>query len=329
MARTGSSNSKGPADARGSASPELPKPRLTVAAILDKLDAADDGRYRNRRAGGGVRERYRRTAVPLRMRHPGGSVGKGVVATRNLSNSGIGFIYNRFLHIGTAVSVTLPRKLGGEDEISGVVVYCQHVAGTFHQIGVRFEQKIFSKLYAEDDRVGKSRTAPAAELVAAIVPPFAGRLFVIDTQPMDRALVRHHLRETAASVECAEDLQQALALITKSSGKPFDATVCEIDAQATGDGIAATLKGLRATGRAGAIIAATPTVADAIVRRALKDAGAIEVITKPYQEKELLSVLAHAVAAANVETAVEAAERGIDEVDAMVKSIDAVRKKSA
>jgi CheY-like chemotaxis protein len=295
------------------------KPQPTVTTILDKLDAADDGRYRNRRSG--TRDRFRRTRVPVSVRHPGGSQSTGLVSTRNLSNTGIGFLYQSFLHVGSQVSITLPRRLGGEDVLEGTVVYCKHVAGAHHQVGVRFTRKIFSQLYAEDETL-------VAQAIVATAAPFAGRLLMIDAQPMDRALVKHHLRD-AGHVVAAETLAEALALMSTPANSKFDAVLCEIDLAAASDGIAVTIAGLRNAGHGGAIVVATPTVADAKARRALIEAGAIAVITKPYDRAELLKVLAQAVAGASVETAVLTAERGIEEVDAMVKSIEAVapRKK--
>lgn len=293
----------------------------TVTAILDRLDAADDSRFRNRRGQGGARLRFRRTDVEIHVRHPGGSISDGTIVTRNLSNSGIGFLYNSFLHVGTEVSIILPRKLGGEDEIEGEVVYCQHIVGKRHQVGVKFAQKIFAKLYLPDDVDDAARAA-----AAALAAPFAGSLLLIDGQPMDRALVTHHMRNTAARVSAAESVDAAIAII-RAPGMRFDAVICEIDVNVPGRGIAATVSGIRSAGHQGAIIVATATKADAMVTRAIREAGATAVITKPYERAELLGVLSQTASATVVDTVVKKVEQTIDDIYGILGTCAAAAKR--
>jgi CheY-like chemotaxis protein len=299
-------NGKGKGIAHGS------KPQISVTAVLDKLDAVDDSRFRNRRRGG-ARHRFRRTEVSVRVRHPGGSLSAGTAATRNLSNTGICFIYQSFLHLGSQVSVTLPRRLGGEDEIEGTVVYCRHIVGTHHQIGMRFEHKIFAKLYADDDAV-------ITPTPAAAPAPFAGTMLLIDPQPMDRAMVSNHLRGTGARVVATESLEAAIAVLLSSPVGRFDVVLCDIDVASLGKGIGATLEGLRGSGHGGAVVVVTATAANVTIRRALTEAGAIASIAKPYDREQLLTTLSHAVANARVDKAIAAAERGVREVDSLVKT---------
>lgn len=294
------------------------KPQLSIRAVLDKLDSVDDSRFRNRRRGG-ARHRFRRTDVPVRVRHPGGSLSAGTAATRNLSNTGICFIYQSFLHLGSQVSVTLPRYLGGEDEIDGTVVYCRHIVGTHHQIGMRFDHKIFAKLYADDDAI-------ITPMAAVPLAPFAGSMLLIDPQPMDRAMVSNHLRGTKARVVATESLEAAIAVLLSSPAGRFDVALCNIDVASLGQGITATLEGLRHAGHDGAIVVVTATAANVTIRRALTEAGAIASIAKPYDSDQLLNTLAHAVANAKVDKAIAAADRGVREVDSLVKTCREARR---
>jgi len=116
--------------------------------LMDRLDANDKGgRNRNRRSN--ARHPYRRLDVPARFLHPGGSAVSRVVVSRNLSAGGIALLYPGFLHKGTAVELTLRRTFGGEDVAHGSVVFCAHCVGVFHQVGVRFDAKIFPELYVD------------------------------------------------------------------------------------------------------------------------------------------------------------------------------------
>lgn len=293
---------------------------VTVHTVLDRLDAIDDSRFRNRR--GAARHKFRRMLLPVRVRHPGGSISDSRVATRNLSNNGVGFLYNSFLHNGTRVSITLPRKLGGKDVIEGKVVYCQHVAGVFHQIGVRFDQKIFATLYAEDE--AKAGDVAGDSTVTAV---FGGKLLVIDPQPMDRALVGHHLRATATKVTGVESLIAAVEML--KAGEVFEAVLCELDVTAPGDGIATTFAQLRGAGHSGAIVVGTPTILSPSVRGALIEAGAVAVLTKPYDAGALQAALGQGAKVAGLDNAIAVAEQGIAQVDALSKSIEAATARPA
>jgi hypothetical protein len=57
--------------------------------------------------------------------------------TNNVSVSGFAFLFDQYIHPGTTVRTqftSLPAKL----EITGVVRYCELIAGTRHRIGVEF-----------------------------------------------------------------------------------------------------------------------------------------------------------------------------------------------
>ena len=288
-----------------------------MEAILDKLDAVDDSRFRNRRAGGD-RVRFRLLNLPVRVTHPGGSSSERVVASRNLSASGMGFLYDSFLYNGTRVVLRLPRRLGGEDALHGKVVYCAHVSGAFHQVGVRFDQKIFPQLYVNDAAAlpaGPGAASPAA----ARTPKLSGRLLVIDPQEMDSALVEHHLRDSGMQVVCVTDELKAMATIA-SPGEPFSAVLCELDVQAPVSEV--VIAQLREAGFTGPVIAAAAVKVDRTMQACANSVGAVKLISKPYDRAELLSALStygrRFVPPPLPDAAVRAVEQGTADVKSLV-----------
>lgn len=297
------------------------KPKTTVAAVLDKLDSVDDSRFRNRREGD--RDRFRRQEVPAKIMHPGGSTSDRVVATRNLSPSGIGFIYDSFLHVGTRVTLWLPLRLGGEDALNGKVVYCAHVSGPFHQVGVRFDRKIFAKLY--DDGSGPAPGTAAGGASAAAGATLVGRMLLIDGQSMDRALVAHHLRDTQLRVVPVADEQAGLSALTVP-GSMFDIVLCEMDVDSpTAE---STIQQIRAAGHTGPIVASAAVKVDEAQRNTAQKVGASTIISKPYDRGELLITLSAQMKLSTTDasaSAQRAVEQGVAEVNKLVdvcRSVD-------
>ncbi|MFT3788508.1 MAG: response regulator [Tepidisphaeraceae bacterium] len=250
----------------------------TINTILDKLDSVDDSAFRNRRSSS--RCAFRRTDVPVRIHHPGGSTTAKVVYTRNLSASGVGFIYPSFLHTGTRVEAVLKRRLGGDDLLVGKVVFCAHVGGVFHQVGVKFEQKIFPKLYLDPGSYEEGEVEAPSN-----VAELAGHVLYVDDQELDRALLKHHLKGTKLELTAVTNAKEAL--VSLGSGK-YDLVLCDLNLEGgTGE---EAIKRIREQGYRGPICLVTAEHAPARLKAA-QEAGAIGVLTKPYEQQKLLAML--------------------------------------
>jgi CheY-like chemotaxis protein len=282
--------------------------------LLDKLDALDAGDFRNRRSS--ARCVYRKTDVPVRIHHPGGSTSFKAVASRNLSATGLGFLYTSFLHNGTRVEVVLKRRLGGEDTIVGKVVFCAHVAGVFHQIGVKFGEKIFPKLYLDPgsyDEVDGEAPVDAARL--------SGRVLYVDDQEMDRILMKHHLKPTKIEFVGVPGEKEALAEIAKGR---FDVVLCDLNLE-TGPG-EQVVKAIRNAGYNGPICMVTAETSQARLRAA-QEAGAAGVLGKPYEQAKLIALLAGWLGSTNKEEQIVSTLSGqTDSVDMLEKYVASVHE---
>lgn len=249
-------------------------------AILDRLDAADDSGHRNKRSS--TRCTFRRTDVPIRVHHPGGTSTTRTVATRNLSANGIGFLYPGFVHVGTRCELTLKRRLGGSDTVQGKVVFCGHIGGTFHQIGVRFDDKIFPKLYLDPGSYEDVETEAPADR-----SKLTGRVLYLDDQEMDRMLVQHYLRDTQIELVTVGLLKEA---VEEQARKAFDLLL--IDLNLTDCPGEMAIKELRDKGHQGPILLVTAETSPQRLAAAQK-AGAVAVITKPYEATRLYGLIAN------------------------------------
>ena len=97
---------------------------------------------------------FDRARVVIRATHPGGGTTEGSVYAHDLSAGGLSFLHAGYLHVATALSIVLPRRLGGEDRVTGRVAWCQHVGGTWHALGVRFDESISPKAFVSPSGVG-------------------------------------------------------------------------------------------------------------------------------------------------------------------------------
>jgi CheY-like chemotaxis protein len=247
--------------------------------LLDKLDAVDDSSMRNRRNS--QRIVYRKLDVPIRVFHPGGSTSSKAVPTRNLSAMGVGFLYTSFLHNGTVVEVTLKRRLGGEDTVRGKVVFCGHIAGVFHQIGVKFDTKIFPKLYLDPGTYDEID----AEGGASDATKLEGNVLYIDDQEMDRILLKHQLKTTKVLLTAVGTAKEGVAALAKSK---FDLVLCDLNLEVgTGED---AIKEIRTGGYTGPICLVTAETTPTRLKAA-SDAGASGVLAKPYEQQRLLAIL--------------------------------------
>lgn len=247
-------------------------------AILDRLDAADaENPNKNRRSM--ARVPYRKTDVACRIHHPGGSMAVTTVAMRNLSAGGASFLYHGFLHKSTKIELVLNRRLGGADLAAGVVTHCQHIHRAFHLIGVRFNAKVFPKLYidpADWTELGDGTPVDAGGLFGSVLH--------LDEQQMDRLLLQHNLAGTKIDLTSVATLAEATAAL---KAKPADCVLCDT---ADGQPPAGVVAALRASGYVGPIGVVTAESAPAALKAAMA-AGANAVLAKPYDLQKLLSLL--------------------------------------
>ncbi|MEM8835553.1 MAG: PilZ domain-containing protein [Planctomycetota bacterium] len=121
------------------------------AALLDGLDASSEDKAptgRNKREQ--TRYPYRAAHVALDVQHPGGGIQRWLVAPRNLSAGGIGFVYKGFLHHGTLCVVTMGANSGEITRVTGEVVACRLLKAPIHEVGVRFHEKIDPAAFCDE-----------------------------------------------------------------------------------------------------------------------------------------------------------------------------------
>lgn len=256
--------------------------RLTesqMQQLLDRLDQADHAsNARDKRIS--TRLSFRRTQVKMRITQPGGGVSECQVVTRNISATGCSLLYWGFLHVGTEVRLHLKRRSGGDEAVDGHVVWCKHIIGPHHALGIRFLSKIFPKDFVDPgdwtDRAAEGQISPGS---------LTGNVLLIDDQEMDRMLMGHQLKPTNIKFHNAADLDAGLKLLKSHS---IDTLLLEMNLGGTT--IEQSMRKCRDGGYSGPIIVVTAESSPPRLAAAEK-AGAVAVLQKPYEPDKLLGVL--------------------------------------
>ena len=230
---------------------------------------------------------YERAGVVVRATHPGGGSTESRVYAHDLSEGGMSFLHQGYLHVGTAVIATLPRRLTGEDQATGRVAWCMHVGGSWHATGVKFNEPISPKPYvspAEYDRLPAGGEPIRPESLT-------GQVLMVDDQDVDRMLFAHLLRATKLAVTGVADVAQAVAALR---GLVFDVVCVDLNlgvGKQTGeDAIAAIRRG----GHKGPMVVISGATAGRM--DAVREATGVEhTLSKPYDADQLMATLAAAL----------------------------------
>lgn len=249
----------------------------SLRKLLDALDAKKSSASINRQF---VRWPYRVATVELRINHDTGT-STVYVACRNLSAGGVAILHRAFLHTGTSLDVALPKVNGDRTYVPGKVVRCQHLAGTVHEIGVKFEKPIEAKDYVRIDPFadGFSLERVNPEDLKGTI------LYVADTE-LDQSLMRQMMRETSLRVLNATDRASAAA---RASEAP-DLIIIENTFESTDCG-ANLCTAFREAGVDCPILIATADTST-LMRAKLANAAADAFLPKPIRKEVLFRALA-------------------------------------
>lgn len=247
--------------------------------MFDRLDKAEP-KVPAKQKRTAPRVVFRKNDVAVRIYHPGGTSTASFVSTRNLSQGGVAFLYQGFLHRGTKIDIVLRRRLGGDDLVRGLVTQCDLVKSAYHLVGVKFEQPIFPKLYIDPSEWGE-----LDEHTTIDPATLTGKVLHLDDQEMDRVLLAHFLKGTKIELTSVGTLPEALEAVKKTQ---FNCFLCDLMLDGTTGEHAITE--MRKSGFAGPIAMVTAETSAARLNAA-RDAGAGAILTKPYDAQKLQSLM--------------------------------------
>jgi DNA-binding response OmpR family regulator len=280
-----------------------------LAPMLDALDAADQANAKAKQRRKYERLKYRCGPIGVDLAHPGGSSSKVNVFMRNLSAGGACCVISGFVHPGTRCTVHLTNVMGRPAGVKGVVRWCTHVQGRMHQMGMTFVTPIDPRQYLN---TAECREGAAASTSGQLVP---ARILYIDDESLGRELIKMSLRNSPMRVDCADSPAEARAALSRDL---YDVIITDLH---LGDEMAFDLiRSIRTGGFRGPILVLTVDTSSGAARHAV-EAGADEVIRKPYDAGSLLLRVTHQIRSRNMPTGDEPIYSQVEDVLSLTEPV--------
>ncbi|MHC5113866.1 MAG: response regulator transcription factor [Planctomycetota bacterium] len=143
--------------------------------MLEDLDSAQAARESGRNE---FRHEFHATDVPLLVRHADGrGESRFLVYGRNISRGGIAVLHSGYVTIGADCQVVLPRVGEKPIVVRGVIRHCRLVAGSWHELGIRFRAAIDPAVIAgvplnDEQAVGDAHHGPAPREAILVAESF-------------------------------------------------------------------------------------------------------------------------------------------------------------
>ena len=213
--------------------------------LLERLEQLSAGR------AGATRRQFERVeyqapAIPITIRHPGGTDAHFRVCARNLSAGGMGILYAGFVHPGAECEIALVDLHGVTHPIIGHIRSCRHVYRRVHELGIAFSDRLDPRLY-----VGVAAKVTSRLETANATPQLAGIAVVQATEGDELKLFQKCLATDGMQFVDVETLGQVLDAVSRME---VNAVFCDLgDPQR----VATICDRVRATGYTGPLIGVT------------------------------------------------------------------------
>ncbi len=253
--------------------------------LLNKLDSTsqDDGGMLDQQVDNRREDRrlqFRGIDIAVVVEHPGGGVSRILVCPRNLSSGGLGFLHGGFLYTSSRCRIVMPKLDGKEFTINGTIMSCRHVQGHVHEIGVKFDSRIEPQMFLQS-AVGRS----SASNEACELSDLRGKVLYMEDSAMDARLFEHHIQESGIDLKVVSTPGAALDEIKKNQ---YDIALLDLNLQ--GEDGAKIISEFRALGFEGPVAAVTAETEASHLQKA-REAGASDILQKPYQPEQLINTL--------------------------------------
>jgi CheY-like chemotaxis protein len=164
--------------------------------------------------------------------------------------------------------------------LAGTIMRCRHFRGKIHELGIRFDKAIDVKEF-----LGIEGSQDCYSLENVPPDSLTGSVLLIEPGEMDRALVRHHLRETNLTVTAVGTATEAIARAKEG----YDIILCALELP-DGDGLE-VLSRLRDSGIQTPFVLMCSSAGPAAIRERLKVVHPQGLMCKPVPAQSLLSAL--------------------------------------
>jgi DNA-binding response OmpR family regulator len=226
-----------------------------------------------------TRHQYAVSDIRLTVQHPEGGASRFIVHGRNISRSGVGVLHGGFVHPGSACEIQLNPGKGDPIRVSGEVRHCRLVTGSCHEVGILFHEEIdTSLLLAEDEEEEESESGGANYLHVD------GSILAAEPFAPDLELLSHHLSILGLEINTATTPGATLDSVKRSAPNLI------LFGLRLGEEAIATISAIRGMDFTGPILVLSAESNPKMLHE-VRNAGATDIIPKPYNMDLLLAQL--------------------------------------
>ena len=86
----------------------------------------------------------------MKLYHPGGTITTHLIHPRNLSRKGMSFLHGNYVHTNSRCEVYLRTFKNQTAVVEGSIMWCRHVHGRVHEVGVQFAHPIVMIVFVKN-----------------------------------------------------------------------------------------------------------------------------------------------------------------------------------
>lgn len=184
-----------------------------IYKMLEQPQAAGAAPRRN-----SARLEYHDESLPIDIVQPGGGQTHVLVACRNLSRNGLGFLHSSYLHVGTQVVVHLTNAANMPVRLRGSIVRCRHVTRHIHDVGVKFSTPLNVRDFVHLDSLSQTFSCENVD-----PSKLKGTLLIVAEYKIELACMQSMLRDTALEFLGAATIKDGL----EQAVKGVDMVMCD------------------------------------------------------------------------------------------------------
>jgi len=203
-----------------------------------------------------------------------------LVRPRNISPHGMSVLHGVFIYNGSACQLHLTTTDNESVYVMGKVVFCQHIQGKIHEVGIRFDKPIDVSMFV--DLGGTSSESESEETGDKL----HGTVLYVEDSVIDRELLNYRLKELGVWMLAAENGDDAVKQL--KNNPQLDLVIMDI--WLPGETGFEILQRMRENGYTGPIVMVSADDTEEN-RNMAQEVGCPEFLEKPFKVPQLMAML--------------------------------------
>lgn len=252
-----------------------------IVKIIDTLEGLSDEAkvIQNKRSA--VRLPLPRDlTVVLSTAGPSGEEQAFLVHSRQISDTGIGFLHGGFLHLERKCVVDIYNGAICLASLPGVMIRCRHITGMVHEAAVKFDRRINAQDLTQK-KIINEENAPEIDSL----PRLKGQVLYLDHIEADRRYDCLRMTQMGVSYTLSQDINSAMQILQDGG---IDLVICELRLKP--DPAQYLIRRMKQSKSNTPIVVTGNSIGTPLMKE-LRDLGAQACLIKPYRPNQIADML--------------------------------------